>query len=311
MKGALALAVALAALAAPAAAPAAPAACDRACLRGVLDRYMGAVFKHDPAAAPLAANHRATVNAALSAPGEAIWKTATGYGTVQRRFFEPATGGAVYFGHLKEGDVDDVVAVRLKVVDRKVTEAEWTVARKSDGNMFSAEGLTENAPLPDTPIPAADRTPKARMIAAANAYFDGLQKHNGAAIPRVPGCERVENGFKVTNRVGALPPLGAPPPPAGATPTLAEEVRSGDCTAGLEGFERTIADVSPRRFLVVDEEAGVVTGATILHRPPGVTVKRNLLTEFFWIRGGKIAGIWAAMYYLDPAAPDSPGWPSR
>lgn len=49
-------------------------------------------------------------------------------------------------------------------------------------------------------------------------------------------------------------------------------------------------------------------GATILHRPPGVGTKRNLLTEYFFIRGGKIAGIYAAMYYLDPQAPDSPGW---
>jgi hypothetical protein len=48
----------------PAAATAAPAACDRACLRGVLDRYMAAVFKHDPAAAPLSPALKSTLNAA-------------------------------------------------------------------------------------------------------------------------------------------------------------------------------------------------------------------------------------------------------
>jgi hypothetical protein len=291
----------------PSAAAAAPAACDRACLRGALDQYMAAVFKHDPKAAPLAANLKATSNAAPLATGTGIWTTATGYGPVQRRFLDTANGAAVYFGHIQEGQIQDIVSVRIKVADHRITETEWTIARKADGNMFSTEGLVENMPPPDTALAVADRTPRAHMIAAADSYFQGLQDHNGSKIPHVNGCERIENGFKVTNRVRAAPP-GAPARAAGAAPTIAEESRSGDCASGLEGFEKSIANVSPRRFTVVDEEAGVVLGEVILHRPPGVATKRNLLNEFFYTKGGKISAIYAAMYYLDPSAPDSPGW---
>jgi len=49
-------------------------------------------------------------------------------------------------------------------------------------------------------------------------------------------------------------------------------------------------------------------GATIFHRPPESTLRRNLLTEYFFERKGKIAAIYAAMFYLAPEAPDSPGW---
>ena len=60
--------------------------------------------------------------------------------------------------------------------------------------------------------------------------------------------------------------------------------------------------------VVVDEEAGVVLGAVILQRPPGVTMKRNLLSEYFYTKRGKISGIYAAMYYLDPSVSGAPGW---
>ena len=45
--------------------------------------------------------------------------------------------------------------------------------------------------------------------------------------------------------------------------------------------------------------------------PPGQTgnfAKRNLLTEFFDIKGGKVAGIYAVMRYVEADAPDGTGW---
>lgn len=277
--------------------------CDRGCLRNSLDRYLDAVFKHQPAKASLAKDSKATLNAAVLQNGEAVWQTITGYGEVQRRFIDVKSGQAVYFGELKERDVTSIVSVRIKVQAKQVAEAEWTVARKSDGSMFSLEGLASTPPPPDTPIPVAERTDRKTLIATADSYFQGLQEHDGSKVPRIPGCERVENGFKVTNRV--RPPQ---PSAAGATPGAAEESRSGDCTAEFKGFEHSILETSHRRFPVVDEELGVVMGTTLFHRPPESAMKRNLLTEFFFQKNGKISAIYAAMYYIDPSAPDSPGW---
>lgn len=292
---------------------AAESSCDRACLRGVMDQYFVAVFKHDPGAAPLAARSRATVNAVQVEAGTDVWKTITDYGPVQRRYFDVTTGQSVYFGLLNEGAKPVIVSVRLKVEDRKVTEAEWTVAREEYGGLFSIEGLVALPPRPDTPIPLKDRPTRAQLIAMGNAYFDGLEAKSGSKIPHIDGCERVENGVKVTHRprntpLGALPgaALAAAPPPAAAQSGM-----SGDCAADMETVAANITQAAHRRFPVVDEEAGVAMGTTIFHRPPGSTIKRNLLTEFFVGRNEKIESIYAAMFYLDPSAPDHPGWAVR
>src|SRR4051812_28818914 len=77
--------------------------CDRACLAKALDRYVAAVVKHDASAAPLAANFRYTENALEAKPGDGLWKTATGLGAVQRRYLDPVSGQAAYFGLIEEG----------------------------------------------------------------------------------------------------------------------------------------------------------------------------------------------------------------
>ena len=154
------------------------------------------------------------------------------------------------------------------------------------------------------PLAPKDRVPRAQLIATANAYFEGLNNHDGSAVPKIAGCDRIENGAKMTHRRRGEP--YGPPSNAASAASTGEEV--GDCTSGFEGFKNAIVNLQPRRFPIVDEEAGVVMGATILHRPPGVTEKRNLLSEFFFVRGGKIASIYAAMADLAPDAPDSPGW---
>jgi hypothetical protein len=56
--------------------------CDRACLRTMLDQYLNAVVKHDPAAAPLVVGFRQTENAINVRPGNGVWKSVTGLGKV-------------------------------------------------------------------------------------------------------------------------------------------------------------------------------------------------------------------------------------
>jgi hypothetical protein len=286
--------------------PAAVDDCGRACLRGVLDRYLEAVFRHEPADAGLATGYRATENAAPLPDGESVWRSVTGYGSVGRRYVDPVARQVAYFGLLQEPAGPALASVRLRVDGRRVLEAEWTVARASYGGMFSVEGLGQSPPPEDSPLPPDDRTPRSAMVQAANAYFEGLQRHDGAAIPHVDGCERVENGVRVTHSHIMPPASGAAP--AGGAPTAAQEALSGDCVAGFEGFAHSIASTDLRRFPLVDEEAGVVMGTTLFHRPPGSSLRRNLLTEYFHIRNARITAIYAAMYYLPPEAADGTGW---
>src|SRR5215510_7829125 len=101
--------------------------CDRACLKTTLDQYLNAVVKHDPAAAPLMIGFRQTENATVVKLGTGLWKSVTGLGQVQRRYFDTVSGQAGYFGLIEESNGPAIVTLRLKVENRKITEAEWVI----------------------------------------------------------------------------------------------------------------------------------------------------------------------------------------
>src|SRR5215212_11863375 len=77
--------------------------CDRACLKTMLDQYLAAVIKHDPAAAPLVVGFRQTENAINVRPGNGVWKTVTGLGKMQRKYYDPVSGQAGLYGIVDEG----------------------------------------------------------------------------------------------------------------------------------------------------------------------------------------------------------------
>ena len=268
----------------PSTAAAAALPCDRACLRTALDAYLNAVIKHDPAAAPLMIGFRQTENAIVVRPGNGLWKSMTGLGPMQRRYLDAVTGQAAYFGIIKEGNAQAVVTVRIKVDDRKISEAEWIVARTGEfgpngpnGNVFNADSLAANPP-PERTVPKAQRISRESLIAITNSYFDGLTTHDGNIIEHEPGCRRVENGTVMTGRAGRN---GGPP--------------SGDCAAGLENFNASI--VAARRYPVVDEEAQAVLALAVFMRKPGSPTRRNMFSEWFFIDNAKIRLVYAAMFY--------------
>ena len=53
----------------------------------------------------------------------------TGLGKMQRRYLDAVTGQAGYYGIVEEGGSAAIVTVRLRVENRKLTEAEWYLAR--------------------------------------------------------------------------------------------------------------------------------------------------------------------------------------
>lgn len=282
------------------------AACNRACLGGQLDSYLAAVTSHDLSRVRLDPEFRATENGAIVAKGEGIAKSVTALGDVQRRYFDPVTGQAAYLGLAQEAEAVALTAIRIRVENGRISESETFIARKGDA-LFSPDGFRADPPRQASPLPAAERTPRADMIAAADAYFEALQTHNSSIVPKIPGCNRLENGTRVTNR----PPRPTQTPVPGVSASeAAVEFGATDCASGLERMTQ-ISAVAHRRFPLVDEEAGVVMGVGLFLRPPGQTgnfAKRNLLTEFFEIKGGKVAGIYAVMRYLEADAPDGTGW---
>lgn len=266
--------------------------CDRACLRGILDHYLHAVVSHDPSGAPLSGAYRQTENAVSVPVGRGVWRSVTGLGPVERRYFDPVTGQAAYFGIVHEGSRLAIVTARLLIADRAVAEAEWYIARDGDPglpnakppNAWNPTSLIAHPP-PKRVVPVRERLPRERMIAIANSYYDAIVAHDGSIALAQPGCDRYENGTRVTGRRGG---------------------KNDGCVSGLEHFNLTY--VAARRVTFVDEEAGAVLGMGVFIRRPGSSVPRNAFSEWFFIDDGKIHNIWTAMFYPPPQLP-VPNWP--
>ena len=273
--------------------------CDRTCLKTALDQYLNAVIKHDPSAAPLFVGFRQTENAVVVRNGTGMWKTLTGLGKLQRRYLDPVSQQAAYFGIVEEDTGSAIVTVRVRVEQHKITEAEWLIARKGDpglngpqvagqpaGNFFEPDNLAANPPREK--IGKEGRSSREAMVAVTNSYFDGITTHDGSIIMAQPGCMRLENGRTVTGRDN---PKGGPP---------------SDCTSGLQNINVEL--VAGRRYPVVDEEAGIVLALATFVRKPGTTTRRNMFSEWFVIDDNKIHSIYSAMFYPAPEAP-VPNWP--
>jgi hypothetical protein len=274
--------------------------CDRACLHSTLDQYLNAVVKHDPSAAPLIPGFRQTENAVVVREGNGVWKSVTALGKVQRRFLDPVTGQAAYFGTVEEGAGSAIATARVKIENRKITEAEWYLARKGDpglngpqvpgqpaGNFFEPDNLATVAPS-DKPRPKDKRASRETLLGVTNSYFDGITTHDGSIILAHPGCMRVENGRTVTG-AGGLNGNAA-----------------SDCASGLANI--SVQLVAGRRFPVVDEEAQMVLALATFVRKPNIATRRNAFSEWFFIEDNKIRSIWSAMFYPSPEAP-VPNWP--
>jgi len=310
----------------------AQAACDRACLRTMLDRYLAAVVAHDPAAAPLVVGFRQTENAINVRPGSGVWQTVTALGEVQRRYVDPVTGQAAYFGTVNEGNSTAIVTVRVRVENRQLTEAEWYLARENDpglsgprqpgrppANLHNPAYLAQNPP-PERVVPAAQRSDRTTLERIVESYFDAITSHDGSVALTHPGCGRVENGSPAPagrflppatpaggqraggqraggQRAGGQRAGGAPPGPPGG---------GNDCVGGLENFSGQM--VVARRVPLVDEEAQVVLAYAVFVRRPGSSTPRNVFSEWFAIDEARIRTIYTAMFY-PPAELAVPNWP--
>jgi hypothetical protein len=294
----------------------AQSACDRACLRTMLDQYLAAVVKHDPASVPLVVGFRQTENAINVRPGNGVWKTVTGLGKVQRRYLDPVTGQAAYYGTLEEGGNTILATVRLRVENRQLTEAEWHLARPDDpglngarqpgrppANLLNPDYLAKNPP-PDRVVPKNQRADRDTLVRIVNSYFDAITSHDNSVALTHSGCGRVENGTPApAGRF--LPPATPAAPPAGqAVPAAAAS--NNDCVSGLANFNLSM--VVARRIPLVDEEAQTVLGYAVFIRRPGSPTPRNVFSEWFVIEDAKIRTIYTAMFY-PPAELAVPNWP--
>ncbi len=232
---------------------AARSVCDRACLTGILDQYLNAMVANDSSRAPVAGNIKYTENAARLPLNEGLWFTAAGLTDYKIVLADPEGSAAAFIGvvteHMPPGQPprNALLALRIKVANRKITEAEAVVVRNvNERNM--ANLYTPRPALLETLTPA-QRRPRADLIKISNLYFDAIEQSSGAVAPFDDNCNRLENGMRT-----AGPPL----PGADATTPVGRTQR---CADGMNsGVFQVITAIKPRRVLVVDEEKGLTFG---------------------------------------------------
>ena len=99
----------------------AQAPCDRTCLRDFVDQYVAAMVKHDPAGLALTADYKYTENTATMPLGDGLWVGASeGPTTFKIYVLDPTSHQAGLFAVMKEFDKPVILALRLKIDDRKI-----------------------------------------------------------------------------------------------------------------------------------------------------------------------------------------------
>ncbi len=304
----LAVSLAVAASAAPSLAATKPAAvCDRTCLEGVLSRYVAALVAHQLARLPLAKGARFTENGVAIPFGEGLWTGIERMGDYRFDYVDVPAGQIAAHLNFVEHGKPGLMSLRLKVVGRRIAEAETVVNRgaRNAAQMTAPEALWSEAE------PAGTRLTRAQLAKVAESYLAAVAASDGSLAPfDETTCTRLENGGVMAMTANDRPPQPMPDPQT-KEPWLkfvASTMGMG-CSKQIDtGIYKFITSYNNARFPVIDVERQVVFGQWNFRRRGDVKgftwqgkftpfmestqfPNENLLGQAFKIRNGKIVRV--------------------
>jgi hypothetical protein len=263
--------------------------CDRECLRGIVTQYLEAMVAHKPESLPTAPTVRFTEDTVTLKLGEGLWKNASKLRSYRQDFLDVREGVAVSHVIAEEAGMPVMLALRLKVVDRKITEIETMVTRnQQQGAIFSVDALQTPRPEMNKALTAAQRMSRAEAIRIAEFYPIGLKPGGSFAAvdaPFAPDAYRLENGSV----------MAGPGARRGS-----ENIKTQSIIAHPDITYNVWA---------VDEEMGIV----VLRMDFGNTGDRYgagnalVVVEAFKVYSGQIHAVEAFMRVMKAGAPS--GWP--
>jgi hypothetical protein len=308
----------------------AASACDRACLDGFVDRTLDALAANDPSRLPVTQTVKYTEDGQRLALGDGLWNTATGRGAYKFYMEDPAAGEVGFFGTMREAGEPVILALRLKVVRRKISEIETIVVRDVQ-EAKDVEKRGHPDPLFTETLPPAQRVSRAALVRTANLYFSGMQlddgKHDYSFFAN--DCNRVENGSLATN--APVNHNGSLVAAQGNSVDKNSQERSDltysaswSCRQQFQsGLLHFVTRIRDRRFVVVDPARGVTLAFAFFDHaagksrtfqlPDGRSVTSGPTTPWTWeiaevfkVEDGKIRRI-EAVYHRAPYGMNS-GW---
>ncbi|HEX5227402.1 MAG TPA: hypothetical protein VFW44_06810 [Bryobacteraceae bacterium] len=245
--------------------------CDRACLESTVDQYLDAMVAHDPKRAPLAKNVKLTEDGQRLTLPDGLWNSMVAKGSYRLFVDDPQGQSVAFIGTVKEEGrsaaepVPSVIALRLKLQNKQITEAEIMVVR----NAMTAERLDKLTPRKQflDAVPESDRMTRADLVKVANMYFSGMQQNDGKGnYPFADDCDRLENGMQATNV--PVKEGQTKPDPATATNYSGSWSCMEQFKSGLLHFVTRIRD---RRYVAVDQERGLVFAFAFFDHTAGKT----------------------------------------
>jgi hypothetical protein len=271
---------------------AAASSCDRECLRGIMTQYLEAVIAHDPAKLPVAQNVRATENCADIKLGEGIWRTASKLTPYRMDIMDVPQGVVGTHSVIEEGKNTVLLLVRLKVVDRKISEIETQVTRIVPGGPFSSPTeLKEVRPAMTMLPPRDERNSREELIKIGLKYPEGLRLGSfvKADTPFASDAYRIENGYVTAGKGCANRPA-------------CENLKTQPIPTLFEVTSRVAA---------VDEDLGIAWirmdfGKNSMGIGPEADKQSLIVWEYFKIYGGQIHAVEAFMLALPRGTPS--GW---
>jgi len=292
--------------------------CDRSCLENYIDRYMDAMLENDPSLELFSRDCKFTENGVrLPLGNEGLWFGMSGKGSYKFYIPDVETQQVAFIGTAREGAANKqgetaivAVAVRLKILNGLITEAEQLVIRPASDTMGMTGQLSTGARVEKMgepheiyrqAIPPAERASREELVKTANYYFSGLQRndHGKGYYPFTDDCHRIENGMPSTNV--PVPEGQERPDPKTATVYSSHWGCKEQFEAGAMGF---ITRVRDRRFVAVDRERGIVFAFGFFdHDALNWTWQ---LAELFKIEKGNIRRI-EAVFHRCPYGMNS-GW---
>ena len=283
--------------------------CGHDCLGEFAERFLYGITHRDASAVPLAPNVRYTENGSVLAIGDALWATAQGLGENKLVFTDPDSGSIMIYAGVTESGLPSMLAARLKVRNRQITEIETSVLRRNADDPAMASFAVDR-PIWKQQIAANKRVSRQALMDIADSYFEGITQGRGDVTPFDPRCTRFENGGQMVLRTDE-----------GANPVM----RMSCQEQFAAGMLVIVTSVSHRRYVLADEDNQIVSAiVTFDHRgnlesvpmPRGRTVRPNgpfarpfsfLIFETFKIVDGKIRQIEATVFSVPYRM--NPGWP--
>lgn len=262
--------------------------CDRDCLAGMLTTYLDAMLKHDPALVPVTDDVRFTEDHKDLALGEGLWASIQGYGTFRQDVLDVRASTAGTHVLAMENGNPVLVAIRLKIEDGKVSEAETTVVRnREEGMIFNPANIIAASPAMNVVPAPAQRNSREEMVRLALLYPAGLRI--GSFVEA--GGQFAEETYRFEN--GQL--MAGP----GCTFFAGCERVREQSIPTLPGITAQVA--------AVDEELGIVW--LRMNFGPGSLMRGEgelSVWEMFKIYDGRIQAIEAFMEEVPPGTPF--GW---